>query len=304
MELNVGQLIRQPNAPAVESFERFQELFSQIQKKDSPFNYELTFDERFSKNEWINIVNHEILLLYNWLLKRLVYSKTKLSSSPYQFHDIYCFQPRYGITLHLLRRVIPFALLNLKTNCIFADEIKIQSSEILNYLTSIFETPSISIIDRKNISKIKDNKSSLLLITGKVETFQNVNTKYKKSTVIGSTGNSSIVITDNLKHGQEFLNSYKQLKQSCTSISSIIFATKREKSDYLDTTNNVSYSFQDLMRRYNPTIIHDLDNHFNSHEIEKSPYLIIQYAKKNLQPQITAGICSDPIHGYPGDYLI
>ncbi|HET9056184.1 MAG TPA: hypothetical protein VFN30_04980, partial [Chitinophagaceae bacterium] len=234
---------------------------------------------------------------------RFIYSRKKeiLSSPKFKYNHIYCLQPRYAVTLHIFRRVLPFAILNLKTSSVFHKNLKSKATEISNYLTSYFSLQPIPVLTKEEATSIPDLKSHLIVLTGKESTFCLLKNTYHNSAVIGSLGTSGIVLAPDLKQGKLFLENQAPLKQSCTNISSVIIPKlKRRSKPYYDTSDNLIYTLNQILSKYNPTIIYDISNHFKKSDVKKSGYRIIQHQDKGL----LSGICADPIHGYPGDYTL
>lgn len=287
MALENDFLIKERVAINIDCYFKLQKLVDYFNNGfiNSEFDLELLYDNRIHNSLWTNILNREFIYLYQWATKRIIYSN---NIQEINNRKAFIFLPYYGITLHAIRRILPWVFLNYEINIIVSDTEIIKAKNKLSYLMKYFSTDTINIITKNEFSIIKEYPGQFILFTGKSNTLNLIREKYRESEIIGATGDFAICIFQDMNSSKLKPN---LITPSCTTIKYEFLIQNEFLLD--ERQNKVPLTF---VRELNPTVIYcdfNLDI-FNE-------YKIINLKQDNHDLK---GICADPINGYKGDYKI
>jgi len=287
MELNVGYNIREEFAINIEIYFRTKEILSFLNDEKTSISVlkDLPYDTRISKEDWKLALHKELIQLFQWATKRIIYSN---NSQRTPLKSAYIFLPYYGITLHVIRRVMPFILLNFKTNIIISEKNSQKTTEIINSFFDYLGVQDIPILSKKDFGEIDEEVNRIMFFTGKKSNLNSLIKEYTKSIIFGATGEHAICL---FKNNQSFQFKPKEISPSCTNLKHKF----KIVGDTLIDTNNKTFELN-IVKRINPTVI------YTDFDFELFPeYKTVNINEKDIN---LIGLCADPINGYHGDYKI
>lgn len=287
MELNVGKLIGEKYAVNTSLYFLLNDIVENLKKRGTK-NFKASsflYDSRISIADWNGILVNEFLLLFEWATKRIIFSENSRLKPETK---VFVFLPYYGITLHFLRRVMPFILLNFKVYIIVSERNEKESRSVIECLEQLFSIHKSIVLNKSGFDKIGKPNNQLMLFTGKAANLATIRKKHKKSKVIGAVGEFSICIFQEWK---SLKFKMKTVDPSCTVIKHKFLV---DGSKLFDDFNN-EYDIT-IVNTLNPTIIY---TDFNLFHFPNYKVINIHDERVDL-----TGICADPMNGYPGDYRI
>lgn len=293
MDLNIGQVVHGRRTINDVAFAKLAEVARNISSVGHIYDldYMIIRDNRFSDEVWPSVLHKELLNLYSWMIKRILYNQKTTKLEVYG-HAI-CFQPYYGITLHYLRRAIPFVLLGIELKVVFADHIHKTAEGIINVIHDWLGIAAPPVLTKTIFTDQYCEENSLFIVTGKESTFEYLKREYKPAFCIGATGSGALLIIEYDRKHHEHVP-ITEIRPSCTNVCNTIYLSGGGLID----SKGVELP-DDYIKSINPTVIYtsvDLADVLCAEN-----YKCILLNEKNQASGV--GLCADPIHGYPGDYL-
>lgn len=287
MELNVGFSVSDKFAINIDHYFSIKQLLEDFDNNISSefLDLKMLYDQRIPKTDWKQIFHKEFINLFQWATKRIIYANNSQLSPQ---SKVFVFLPYYGIILHSIRRVLPLILLNYEVHIIVSYNNEEEAKQKINYLLNYLEIDGYKILTKDEFIEIKEESGQLILFTGKKINLSLIREKYKKSHIIGATGECAICI---FKEKKSTKFKPKQVLPSCTNIKYEFIFTEQSLSDGIRSKLPLN-----LIYEINPTVI------YTDFEWREFP----EYKKINLRNEEmdSVGICADPINGYYGDYKI
>ena len=308
MELNVGRLIPAEYLPEEKIITKLEKISRQ--KRFDPNLIDKIRDPRLTKKQFEIVLKNELLELYKWLLRRIVFSAgyNQKKNSGF-FKRVYVFLPGQAIAIHLLRRAIPFACLGIPVYCFYKSKTVLGnyelSNKVFNWLGLNNKIKALKQNPKKSLPRI-DKPNNLFVITGKQESFFQIKTELKKASLVGATGRCSILVTDSVPKARRIkkLLCSHIVENSCTTLKATFIIGKSFSKFGLIKgieNNKKQYSFSEILSRLRPTII--FSN--NSSDIKRwTDQYCIKPISLNATTKDIEGLAKDPICGWPGDYLL
>jgi len=293
MELTVGQVVHSCLPVNEVAFSTLSESVDAISsgEKIQNLDYSLIRDGRFTQEDWYSVLHKDLLNLFSWTVKRIIHSQK--SSSAKGFDSAFCFQPYYGITLHYLRRAIPLAILGIDLKVIFCDQVYDEAKDIVNAINDWLSLSNISVLTRHDFELQRIERNVLFVITGKQSTFNVLKRTFDIACCIGATGSGALLIIEEREKLHEQLKIAK-LNPSCTNITNTAYLHSGKLQD--SSGNKLPNDYLDMI---NPTVIYSIVEHPGT--LQVGNYKHINLTASNDFSGV--GLCADPLHGYPGDYL-
>src|ERR1044071_7502310 len=113
----VGSLIPGNLIPQDKFLQALEDLLGSYELRESLGR--LIKDPRLDSNLWETLFHRELLQLYQWCARRLLFSaRSRVTDNPFP-RAVLSLLPRTAFAAHLLRRAIPFAALGVYTSCGF-----------------------------------------------------------------------------------------------------------------------------------------------------------------------------------------
>jgi len=279
--------------------------------ESNPDNYIYNYkDDRLDPETWKIVIFRELHYLKRWLyLRYKIFFNDKNQEKLQIFDQMLVLLPKNAITIHILRRVIPFMALGINVDVGFYPNTATTGINILRTITNILHLKEqLNYHDYTVNEKVKNfsnSKTTLVVCTGKPQTLELLREKYSGN-LSGCTGNCSILICDNFNKADEISKSLISHKyvHSCTALKYKCVLIKN--SNKLFASKASSYSYQpiqinEFIEKINPSVI--LSHIENTIPSEFLSYCIIDCDERGfINNQI--GFAQDPKFGWPGDYLL
>lgn len=266
-------------------------------------------DERIDNKNWKKVVARELYYLNNWLRFRNKFPSKHAATS--NIERALLLLPSNAISMHILRRVIPFMALGVKVDVGFHPNTLTHGESIL------FDTVDClninNYLDYKNVSAIEKltqfpvSNHALVCCTGKDETLSLIRKTYSGE-LIGCAGSCSVLLCDEINHAERIGNLLSQhnYAHSCTSLKYKCVKSLYDDTIFVAESGSRNYKPQkikDFLYRVHPSVIlrHGgitnarINNYFNYRSIECD-------SNGHIHSQI--GFACDPKYGWPGDYLL
>lgn len=309
MELITGKLIPANFIPNISFLQRLERIISKKQ-----FSKELIgqiADKRMKKEEFELIFRRELLELYKWGIKRIVFSSTvQLKKKKNFYRKVFVFLPEHATAIHLLRRAIPFACLGIPVHCYFKQKVVQSEHLVATRLIQWLNLENRVTVKKQDPAKILsriDHTKNLIVITGKAESVSAVRSQVKNAHIIGATGKCSVLVADSISQCRRIKKMLEKhhFPNSCTSLKACFLTTPR----LLNTGAVAPYpgdpkkiiSLKAAIKKLHPSVIYT-NSKFNL------SYLADGYCVKKItltgRTNDLIGLGADPVNQWQGDYLI
>ncbi|HEX8305816.1 MAG TPA: hypothetical protein VF612_13130 [Jatrophihabitans sp.] len=276
-----------------------------------------TFDPRLTEEHWRGVLEHELVLLANWLAHRaLDYARAGSPSVPPPPRAV-TLLPSYGFALHALRRSVPFAALGIATTItVPAATLGRAHAAIepvvkalgLSHLLSVLATAPPQVVEQAVREQVP------VYLTGRTETWRLLREKYPEATLVGATGRCAVVLSRDRADAAnlERLLDSRRLPISC---SNHLLTLITDAPDDVEAAVQASVgplgsehptTLGEELRRAHPSVI--LVPAAGPDEDSRGPSVLAGYSAVSTRPDGTArstvGFGRDPVAGWPGDYLV
>lgn len=263
-------------------------------------------DPRLSESAWSHAIARELWLLRWWALQRLSLTLNAKDSlvqpSPSRVN---CFLPDHALVVHLLRRAVPFAALGIQTLCGARSDTRRRLCSAVSAVSSVLGLGSKLIaLDRSCRAAVDDATSrQLLVLTGKRKTAALLGSQWK-GRFVAATGRCALVISPT---ASRLYARSRQMRQqhSCTNVRAAFYC--RTLTSRARTIRGMAGSVVDLestLRRLHPSVIF-------VHRSQPSPRNVpFLFGFRQVEcddegkTDAFAGFGTDPVFGWPGDYLV
>jgi hypothetical protein len=287
----------------------------------------LVHDPRMSLERWTEIFYAEILYLLAWVLKRRKASlETANTGNPQPLiRQVLSLLPRYGTTLHVVRRAIGFAALGVPTVCGLPSSAH-EDRNVVEILDDHFRLGGLLSVLPCECMKAGGYlrpEDTTVVVTGRSSSVEAVTASYKWSQVLGCAGRCCVVAGADSHLVRELAASIekRQLERSCSRVGAMLLVGSGEKSLKEEFPEALTLQTYETL---------DLNGMATSKEFKRKT---LSQCLSSLHPSVVAiprgtifadyihgyralqcdsegspiafeGFAADPVYGWPGDYLI
>lgn len=274
----------------------------------------LVRDSRFDEATWKEIFHRELLQVFRWGLRRLDIAGHPSYQAERKEAAILSLLPRYGETIHLLRRAIPFAALGIPTICSF-ESVSSDAARIVKILSERLRLETnLRISSKSSALAVQDFYSVGLpvVLTGRLETLTQLRLQYTKLRIIASTGRCSVILGPNGSCIENFQKKLiaSQTNESCTRFGARLTCTDVDECAQVDSqsgpyASKVPEGIIMALKRIHPSIVFSASN-LPSQSVRDfvAGYRTVDLSRGDSDLTNFIGFGADPVGGWPGDYLI
>jgi hypothetical protein len=218
--------------------------------------------------------------------------------------------PRNGHAIHVIRRAIPFAALGIPTKCGFHDDQREQATRVVRILAK-----ALGLKDLLSVEPMASDQAvaaarsgeELIVVTGRSITVRRI-ASVATSRVIGSTGRCTVALGSDdheLERLWEVLCS-NPVPNSCTELKAAFVTEDLLDSSYVSAVggSSKSYRLHEILRRLHPSVVLVAGQKLTG----TIPVVVAGYRLLNCDAggivSTVVGFGADPVHGWPGDYLV
>jgi hypothetical protein len=271
---------------------------------------EAVADPRLDPMIWRVTLHRDLLALYNWAVRRIADSSSGTPPASAGWDSVLSLLPRNGHAIHVIRRAIPFAALGIPTRCGVHNDQRERAARVVRILAEVLglkELLSVEPMASDQAVAAARTGEELIVVTGRSITVRRI-TSVASCRVIGSTGRCSVALgSDNhqLERLCEALSS-NPVPNSCTQLKAAFMAEDLLDSSYVTAlgSSGKSYRMHEVLRGLHPSVVLVAGQKLTSHV----PVAIAGYRLLNCDAggivSTVVGFGADPVHGWPGDYLV
>lgn len=272
-------------------------------------------DTRVDLESWRLTLELEVKLLFAWALRRIVdlHSSETLpcALAPVVPTGVLALLPRYGFALHLLRRAVPFAALAIKTTVAFnanvADEAA-RMTEVVAHCFGLSGFLSAASLDPPVALSEAVKRGDLIQITGNEVTVRALRDANPSAHIFGATGRCCVVLGRSRDRVARVAVELMQrdLSVSCSNfgMAAQCESLRQEDRPALICRDGLQFDTLDQMvRAQHPSIILLAEEQDIGLPGLISGYRAVRCDDEAV-PTDWRGFARDPLHGWPGDYLV
>jgi hypothetical protein len=268
-----------------------------------------THDGRLSALDWGLLLRKELLLLHYWALRRILsYATDRDNPISQRFgrwpSQVLSLLPRAGIAVHVLRRAVPFAAVEIPTVCGFPREVRAEARAVVYMVGKVLNIESWlkPLRATPETAAAAANQNHLVVVTGRRKSI----TKVAERTVarlVGCAGRCVVVVgrsrTDVIRL-VELLRS-KHVINSCTRVRAGFVLYPHGRIRGLGKQPWIG-PLREALERLHPSVVIEI----SKGRRKFAPKTLCGYrlVRSDAQGKVDdqSGFATDPIYGWPGDY--
>lgn len=303
----VGNILDEKYSIQPDFFKKISLYFEDKIKRDALAH--LCLDPRIEISSWINIFYREIIFLYQWSAKRLIFNQGISNSLDYdklEYEGVLSLLPKHGIATHILRRAVPFAACGLNVEIGFQDTILHEGRKIVSHIAHALHLQDRLSCNKESsitkVNKISKKEKWLIIVTGKKLTVEIIRSQVQGD-VYGVTGRCALLLGNDEESKITYTNIIKHnLPLSCTKLKAYFLMDEFYNIwDYSHKKNYGNINKFDAIDRLHPSFIYCQDN-IDVPEFIRG-YRVIK-CKSDGTIETLVGFSKDPLFNWPGDFLI
>ncbi len=254
-------------------------------------------------------LHRELLELYKWAVRRIVDCSGAPPASA-GWDSVLSLLPRNGHAIHVIRRAIPFAALGIPTTCGFHDDQREQATRVVRILAEDLRLTRLLSVQPmasdKAVAAVGTGEK-LIVVTGRSITVRRV-TSVANCRVIGSAGRCTVALGSDDHELERLCQALfsNQVPNSCTQLKAAFVAENLLDSSYVRAGggSGKSYQLQEILRRLHPSVVLLAGQRLTGyHPVAVAGYRLLNCDSRGIVSTVV-GFGADPVHGWPGDYLV
>lgn len=270
-------------------------------------------DSRQTEQRWSASLHKELLLLNEWCLRRILYAARHIRGKPKDQIPVapgrvLCLLPRWGPAIHVIRRGVPFAALQIPTDCGFPPEIAKQASAVVNRIARVFGIEQwinpIRTSPRKAVASA--TRKHLVVITGRRRSIEAV-ARRTIAPCLGCGGRCAVVLGHSKIEVTSLLRRLRkhQLASSCTR-PRVGLVLSRLKGNY-ELAEGLGErpwigELRHALEKLHPSVVLQISGGKQRVRIETVYGYRLMTCSRRGTVDDAMGFAADPIYGWPGDY--
>lgn len=312
--LSVGQTIRTgtPQEEFLSSLERLiksPEVTAQLGG--------VTHDERMPSEAWNTLLRFELLLLYQWALRRQILSakEGRTGGVSGDAEQILVLLPGYGFALHALRRAVPFPALGLRTVISVPTHLLGSARGPLLAIVKALGLETAVVLSDEEPAKLvaKSVQTDFpIFLTGRKSTFEMLKSQHPSARLFAATGTCSVVVSSdaNALTSFERAQDAHKLSVSCSSRGLSVVCNRISDDAVVasawgaEVRTGSRGRLVDEIVRVHPSIVLVVEENLTLDiPTELAGYIVWRCTKDGV-PTHRDGFGRDPIGGWRGDYCV
>ena len=278
---------------------------------------DVTHDERMPSEEWNTLLRFELLLLYQWALRRQMLSakEGRTGGISEDAEQILVLLPGYGFALHALRRAVPFAALGLRTVISVPAHLSGGARNPLLAIVKALGLEMAVVVSDEEPSKLVARSvqaDSPIFLTGRKSTFERLKSQHPSARLFAATGTCSVVVSvdPNAINSFERAQDAHKLSVSCSSRGLSVVCNRISDDAVVASAwgtevrpGNRGRLVEEIIRVH-PSIVLVVEEDLTLDiPTELAGYTVWRCTKDGV-PTHRDGFGRDPIGGWRGDYCV
>lgn len=276
-----------------------------------------TYDKRMSFDLWGKTLVLELLMLQRWCLKRFASELKETPNTSLASADemAVVLLPRYGFSLHLLRRAVPLAVLGMQTEVSFPRATWAEAIQASTAVIEEFHLESTLQIATENSEDVVANavgKATPVFVTGRKSTYHLLASRYQGCRIFGATGSCLVIVgssEEEIRNAEQRFSGYS-LDQSCSNHGlSLLCDGTQENSRVIKCWGSLashtvgSTTLANELLRVHPSVVVSVKpGRVSDHSVVAGYTLWSLDERGDLVSR--EGFGKDPVAGWPGDYCV
>ncbi|QPP05834.1 hypothetical protein G4Z16_04830 [Streptomyces bathyalis] len=259
-------------------------------------------DPRIGPAQWPKVLARELALTLGWAARRSRPSGDGTATCPSAWDGtgrVVVLLPAHGLTVHVIRRALPFALCGVSTSVVGHES---DRKRILRILTALsaplfgLRAGTLAPFTKSAAEAVREaSPEDLVVLTGHPSTARKVRGA-TAATVLGATGGCTVLTgtdTERLRHTGALLREHDR-PGSCTR-----FAGWRTEPG----PDRGADGGHVWLREAHPSAVYRLSGSLETPPYEHHGYTVLPCDDHGAVGTLT-GFARDPVHHWPGDFLI
>jgi hypothetical protein len=296
----VGQAVPMRHRPAPAALRCLTRLVAEGVPADAA---ERLRDPRIGATEWPAILAREVAATLGWVGRRaLAAARAEPSPAGTEIGTVVGLLPRHGEAVHLLRRVLPFAVLGLPVSAVGRPEQRDTLREQAGVLAELTGTPRVG-TPREGAADLVQGlgRRDLVVLTGAPATLTAVR-RASPARVLAATGGCTLLVGRDpagLGRAARLLEAVSH-PGSCTSLGG---AWSGAVGDETWSGDGGVATARDAVAAAHPSVIYRLGDDLGAEPAVVHGYTATPCDERGVVGTLV-GFGRDPVGGWPGDFLV